>query len=326
MWCMRIKRGWAWLAAAILLALVTAQVSAARADSWIMLIPAGVDRISAEPAVALSLKGLTAGPTLEVLAKPGTEAARSFKQALRKGEATVAEIPLSVLARESALYAADQIAYLATTTAEAERLFEQLAPVIARRLAEDDLVLLALLPQPARGLFTKRPVAAAADLAKQPVWAPTAATRRLAEHFGGTPTVEHTQASAMFVTPDEIARLVPAQAGGWTFQAAAGWHGAHAVVVAAKAWQALGPDAANTFRDNLRVYERAHWNALAAVAASDAARLAAAGHSVAPMPADVSAELARAGRRMAAEWMPGAGADGAAWLAAIGAAKPEVRR
>ncbi len=37
------------------------------------------------------------------------------------------------------------------------------------------------------------------------------------------------------------------------------------------------------------------------------------------------AELSKIGQRMADEWLPGAGADGAAWLEAVRASKPTAQ-
>ena len=329
---MRKKHAWMSLATAVL-GLVTAQSAATRAETWTMLVPGQTGSLSAEPLVSLALKDLAGGPALEVVTAPEFDATRQFKSRLRKGEASIAEIPLSVLARESALYAADQIPYLATTPAEAERLFQRLAPMIAERLSEDDLVLLALLPQPARGLMTNQAVTAASGLGGQTMWAPTVALRRLAEHLGATSVAERPAAAVLFLTPAEALAHVPATSAaslaggssGWTYHALGGWHEGHAVVVSAASLKSLGPDAGQAFINHARNYERAYWNAYDAGSKTSAVSLAAAGHKVVTGSSELVAELSKIGQRMADEWLPGAGADGAAWLEAVRAFKPTAQ-
>lgn len=319
--------------ATAVLGLVAAQSSATRAETWTMLVPGQTGSLGAEPPVSLALKDLAGGPALEVVTAPELDAIRQFKSRLRKGEASIAEIPLSVLARESALYAADQIPYLATTTAEAERLFERLAPMVAQRLSEDDLVLLALLPLPARGLMTNQAVTAASGLGGQTMWAPTVALRRLAEHLGATSVAERPAASVLFLTPAEALAHMPGTSAaslaggssGWTYHALGGWHEGRAVVVSAASLKSLGPDAGQAFINQARNVERVYWNAHDAGSKSSAASLAESGHKVVTGTSELAAELSKIGQRMADEWLPGAGADGAAWLEAVRASKPTTR-
>lgn len=296
------------------------RVTAALLRAGLAFALAAGSAVAAEPLVMLVAAGETPGPAappvdgVRIETKTGSGAARTFKAALRKGDAALADIPLAVLARESALYAADQIPFLAVTPDQSARLYAILAPHIAARLSEEDLVLIALAPGDPVGLLARRPVGRAADLAGMTLWAPDAATVRLAELLGAKPVkgTDPAKADALFVTAAEAAEIATREkpaARGWIFHALDGWRRGRAIVGAAAALDALPPDRRRALVDGFAGAVTPSAEPRGATVASGLATVTASG--------DLAADLGRLGQTMADDWMPGAGADGAAVLSAV---------
>jgi len=286
----------------------------------VMRMEGGAEPPSPVVEIRASLAGSTGAPGLTLEIRDGAAAARTFKTALRNGEADLAAIPLAVLARESGLYAFDRIPFLAATRADARRLFDAAFTPIARRLAEDDLVLLALEPRPATGLLARTPIKRAADFGGKRLWSPDAAARRIAEIAGATPEPEASRADALFVGAAEAMALLRARTlgpGAWTYIRIEGWHPVRAVVISAKPLAALTPDVGQRLSGSASVWADIWWRDEAAGSAAAEQALAEAGHKVERRTDELAADFARIGQQMAAEWMPGAGADGAALLGKI---------
>lgn len=302
------------------LALLTSAAIALAADALVMRMEGGAEPPSPVGALRSALAGIADAPEITVEIRDGHAAARAFKAAVRKGEADLASIPMEVLARESALYAVDQIPQLVTTRDGARRLFEVAAGLIARRLSEDDLVLLGLEPRPAIGLLARGQIGGVADLRGKRLWSPGAASRRLAEIAGATPTADMRQADVLMLPAAQALALIRARslpAGPWTYYRLAGWHPARAVVMASKRLAALPPEVRQRLKGSGPASAEMWWREEAAGTAAAETALADAGHKVEPPSPQLVADLARIGQQMAAEWRPGAGADGAALLDAV---------
>lgn len=284
-----------------------------------------------------------------------TKTLREARRAVRDGRAVLAELPLPLLERESGLFAAASIPFLALGEAAVRRQLDILRPYLARRLAEDDLSLIALLPGPRRGLFARRSIADASALAGGTFAAPDAVTRRLAELMGAKPVAVAGIGSAaqsagpapasappaaraatgprtldrgrqpdiaahapdvipapdvVLAPADEAADVAAAAGDQATYHDLAVWLGASLVV----ADRRKADDRAGATG---RTLEQTAWRALAARHHSALRRVAERGIAVVEPPPALAAGLAATGARLADEWMPGAGADGAAYLGAL---------
>lgn len=307
---------------AVLLAVLAALgIAPARAaDALAMWMEGGAEPPSPAAAVRDALEAVAGSPVLALEIRDGANAARAFKPAVRRGDADMAAIPLAVLARESGLYAFDRIPYLATTPAAARRLFAAAADPVAQRLAEDGMVLLALEPRPAIGILTRTPLSDIAGFAGKRVWTQDAATRRLAELAGAVPEPDAARADALLVGAAEAMALIRARTlkpGPWSYLPIAGWHPARAVVISAKRLAALPAETRRRLTALQTDVADRWWSDAEAGSAAAQRTLADAGHTVEPVTAQLAAGLARIGQQMAAEWMPGAGADGATLLDAL---------
>lgn len=304
--------------------LLTAVAMAATAESsLVMRVEGSAEPPSSAGVVIAALAGIAGAPGLKLDVREGADAARDFKSALRKGEADLAEIPLAVLSRESAIYSADGIPFLATSTETARRLYAGLAPLVAQRLAEDDLVLLALEPRPEVGLLARRRIERADDLKGLTVLAPSAAIRRLAELVDARQVAEPAAADAMLIPAAEALAFVksqPAPASAWTYYRLQGWHPARALVASASRLAAQPAAMRERLIESVKAFSAVWWKGESRTAEETWRKLAEAGVAVVAPGQELAGGLRRIGMRMADEWAPGAGADGAAFLAVAGAA------
>lgn len=295
-------------------------VAAAAGGVLVMRVEGSAEPPSSAGVVIAALAGLAGAPELKLDVREGRDAAREFKAAVRKGEAALAEVPLAVLARESALYAADQIPFLATSRDGAKRLYGQLALLVARRLAEDDLVLLGLEPRPPLGLLARRRIDRVHDLKGMKLLATSAALQRLAELAEAVPVTDATAADAQLVSVGdalEMALASKAQGAGWTFHRLDGWHPARALVMSAAALAAQPPAVRQRLTEGVAGFADVWWRSAEGAATGNLRKLADAGVTIIDSTPQLAPDLQRIGWRMAEEWAPGAGADGAALLAAL---------
>lgn len=295
----------------------------------------GIAGPSEAPSAADVLGGFLASfappPRLVVETVAGPEAVRGLKPALRRGDADAAELPLGALELESALFAADQIPRLATSADARRNLHDRLDRILSRRLTEDGLLLVALLPGAPLGILSRRRIEAPADLRGARVWAPTAATRRIAELLGEAaggdvrPVVAPAEADVLPVSAAAALRALafattdgPRRAEGWTFQSVPDWQPMRAVVVTERMLARLGGAAAARI-DDWRSASGERWRAAASEHNGRSMReLEEAGAALAAASPAMVEAFTEIGRRMSAEWLPGAGADGASLLGGRG--------
>ena len=111
-----------------------------------------------------------------------------IKRAVQTGQVNVGEILISVLANESPLYAFDSNPFLAASYDSARKLWKAARPVIEKRLDAQGIKLLYSVAWPPQGIYTKKPIAGAADLkgAKFRTYSPS--TGEFATQLGAIPT------------------------------------------------------------------------------------------------------------------------------------------
>ena len=127
--------------------------------------------------------------------------ANEIKRAVQSGQAPIGEVLLANLANEWPIYAADGLPFLADSYDAAMKLYKAQRPLMEQKLAEQGLMLLYSVPWPPQGLFSKRPINAAADLKGIKWRAYSPATARIAELVGAQPvTVQAAEVSQALAT------------------------------------------------------------------------------------------------------------------------------
>jgi TRAP-type C4-dicarboxylate transport system substrate-binding protein len=127
--------------------------------------------------------------------------APEIKRAVQGGQAQMGEILLVNYQNEWQTYGADGLPFLADSYDESAKLYKAQKPALEKKLAEQGMMLLYAVAWPPQGIFTKKPIASAADLKGIKWRAYSPATARIAELVGAQPvTVQAAELSQAMAT------------------------------------------------------------------------------------------------------------------------------
>ena len=127
--------------------------------------------------------------------------APEIKRAVQGGQAQIGEILLVNFQNEWQIFGADGIPFLADSYDEAAKLWKVQKPMLDKKLAEQGMMSLYAVPWPPQGIYSKKPLASAADLKGLKWRAYSPATARIAELVGAQPvTVQAAELSQAMAT------------------------------------------------------------------------------------------------------------------------------
>ena len=110
-----------------------------------------------------------------------------IKRAVQTGQAPIGERLLSAHENENGLFGFDSVPFLATGYDASAKLWQAGKPTMEALLDEQNLVLLYAVPWPPQGIYAKKELNAAADLAGVKFRSYNSATARMAELMGAVP-------------------------------------------------------------------------------------------------------------------------------------------
>lgn len=127
--------------------------------------------------------------------------APEIKRAVQGGQAQLGEILLVNFENENPLYGIDGIPFLATSYADAMRLYQASKKPLNDLLDRQGMMLLYAVPWPPQGVYTKRPIESVADMRGLKWRSYSPATSRIAELVGAQPvTVQASELSQALAT------------------------------------------------------------------------------------------------------------------------------
>ncbi len=127
--------------------------------------------------------------------------APEIKRAVQGGQAQAGEIIFANFQNEWQIYGADGLPFLADSYDDSNKLYKAQKPLIEKKLAEQGMRLLYAVAWPPQGIYTKKPLASAADLKGVKWRAYSPATSRIAELVGAQPvTVQAAELSQALAT------------------------------------------------------------------------------------------------------------------------------
>ena len=203
-------------------------------------------------------------------------------------------------------------------------------PAIAAALEEQGLTLLFAVPWPGQSLYSKAPINSTADVRGVSFRAYNAATERLAQLMGATPTqVEAGDIPTAFATGRVGAMITSPSTGvssqAWDFVSeytdTQAWLPKNMVVANANALAALPADQRAALLEAADAAETRGWDMSAAETAEKIATLKENGMNVVEPTGRLKVELLAIGETMTAEWLAEAGDAGKAVIDAYRAAK-----
>ncbi len=252
--------------------------------------------------------------------------APEIKRAVQGGQAQIGEILLVNFQNEWPIFGADGMPFLADSYDEAMKLWRVQKPMLEKKLAEQGMMVLYAVPWPPQGIYSKKPLASAADLKGLKWRAYSPATSRIAELVGAQPvTVQAAEVSQAFAT-GVTESMMSSGSTGWDAKLhehvkywydTQAWLPKNAVIVNKAAFDALD---APTKAAVMKAAADAEVRGLAASKKANTEsldKLKGGGMQILPPSPQLKADMKKVGDTMLKEWLDKAGADGKALIDAF---------
>ncbi|MBI2771592.1 MAG: TRAP transporter substrate-binding protein [Burkholderiales bacterium] len=247
--------------------------------------------------------------------------APEIKRAVQGGQAQAGEILMANFQNEWQLWGIDGIPFLADSYASARKLYEASKPVVAKKLDEQGMMLLYTVPWPPQGIYSKKPLASAADLKGIKWRAYSPATARVAELVGAQPvTVQAAELSQAMAT-GVIESYMSSGSTGYdtkTYEHLKYWYDTqawlpkNAVIANKAAFAALDKPTQDAVLKAAADAEKRGWDISVAKNQEYIDLLKKNGMTILPPSPALKADMKKVGETMLKEWVEKAGAEGKA--------------
>jgi len=245
--------------------------------------------------------------------------APEIKRAVQGGQAQAGEILLVNYENEDPLYGLDGIPFLATSYGEAMKLYKASRKALDERLGKQGMLLLYTVPWPPQGIYSKKPLASAADMKGLKWRAYSPATSKIAELVGAQPvTVQAAEVSQALAT-GVMDSMMTSGATGYDSKAyehvkyyydTQAWLPKNAIIVNRKAFDALDKPTQQAVLKAAADAEARGWKASQEKNGWYLDQLKQKGMSIEKPSEQLTADLRKVGNVMLAEWLRKAGDDG----------------
>jgi TRAP-type transport system periplasmic protein len=245
--------------------------------------------------------------------------APEIKRAVQGGQAQAGEILLVNFQNEWQVFGADGLPFLADSYDEAMKLYKAQKPLLEKKLAEQNMMLLYAVPWPPQGIYSKKPLASAADLKGIKWRAYSPATARIAELVGAQPvTVQAAEVSQAFAT-GVVESMMSSGSTGWDAKLhehvkhwydTQAWLPKNAVIVNKAAFDALDAPTKAAVQKAAADAEARGWAASKKANGETLDKLKGGGMQILPPPAALKADMKKVGDTMLKEWLDKAGPEG----------------
>jgi TRAP-type C4-dicarboxylate transport system substrate-binding protein len=262
----------------------------------------------------------TAGK-LKITVHPGASLfkAPEIKRAVQGGQAQAGEILLVNFQNEWQIFGADGLPFLADSYDEAAKLWRIQKPMLEKKLGEQGMLVLYAVPWPPQGIYSKRPLASAADLKGIKWRAYSPATSRIAELVGAQPvTVQAAEVSQAFAT-GVAESMMSSGSTGWDAKLhehvkfwydTQAWLPKNAVIVNKAAFDALDAPTKQALMKAAADAETRGWAASKKANTESLDRLKGGGMNILPPSPQLKADMKKVGETLLKEWMDKAGPEG----------------
>jgi TRAP-type C4-dicarboxylate transport system substrate-binding protein len=273
-------------------------------------------------AFVADVKAATAG-RLDITVHSNASLVRmpEMRRAVQSGQVQIAEMLVSVLLNEDAIFGFDSVPGLVGSYAEARKLYTSAKPKLEERFAKMGLQLLYSVAWPPQGVYTKKPIEALADLKGTKFRSFNPATARFAQLIGASAvTIQVPEIAQAFRTGVLDAMITSSATGvdsqAWdyltNFYDVQAFLPQNVVLVNKAAFDALPADVRAAVLKAAGEAEARGWKMSEDINEAHKKTMADKGIKVAPATARMKEELKAIGATMAAEWADKAGADGKA--------------
>jgi TRAP-type C4-dicarboxylate transport system substrate-binding protein len=247
--------------------------------------------------------------------------ANEIKRAVQGGQAQIGEILLSGYANEDAIFGTDSVPFLATSYADAAKLWKASKKAVSDRFAKQGMLVLYSVPWPPQGVYANKPLNSIADLKGLKMRTYNPATSRIAELAGAQPvTIQAAELAQAMATGAVNANITSGATGYDTkvweqikyFYDAQAWLPKNVVFASQKAFDALDKPTQEALLKAAAEAEARGWKTSEEKTAFYLGELKKNGMTVAPPSPALAADLKKIGDTMTGEWVKTAGPDGQA--------------
>ena len=245
--------------------------------------------------------------------------APEIKRAVQGGQAQAGEILLVNFQNEWQIYGADGIPFLADSWDAAMKLWRAQKPLLEKKLAEQGMLVLYAVAWPPQGIYSKKPLASAADLKGLKWRAYSPATSRIAELVGAQPvTVQAAEVSQAFAT-GVTESMMSSGSTGWDAKLhehvkywydTQAWLPKNALLVNKAAFEALDAGTRQAVLKAAADAETRGWAAAQKANGETLDKLRAGGMQILPPSPQLRADMKKVGDVMLKEWLEKAGPEG----------------
>jgi TRAP-type C4-dicarboxylate transport system substrate-binding protein len=247
--------------------------------------------------------------------------APEIKRAVQGGQAQMGEILISGYSNEDPVFGVDSVPFLATSYADAAKLWKASRKAIEDRFAKQGLMVLYSVPWPPQGIYSSKPLASIADMKGLKMRTYNPYTSRIAELAGAQPvTIQVAELAQAFATGAVNANITSGATGydtkAWevvkNYYDTQAWLPKNIVFVNKAAFDALDKGSQAAVLKAAAAAEERGWKVSEDKNKWYLEQLAKNGMSVSPPSAQLKADFRKIGDTMTAEWLKTAGADGQA--------------
>ena len=247
--------------------------------------------------------------------------ANEIKRAVQSNQAQIGEILISGYANEDPLFGLDSVPFLATSYADAEKLWKASRKALDEHFAKQGLKVLYAVPWPPQGIYSNKPLNTIADMKGLKMRTYNPATSRIAELAGAQPvTIQAAELAQAMATGAVNANMTSAATGydskAWEqvkyFYDAQAWVPKNVVFVNQKAFDALDKTEQDAVLKAAAAAETRGWKLAEEKAKWYVDQLKKNGMTVAPPSPAFTADLKKVGETMTSEWVKQAGTEGQA--------------
>jgi TRAP-type C4-dicarboxylate transport system substrate-binding protein len=245
--------------------------------------------------------------------------APEIKRAVQGGQAQAGEILLVNFQNEWQIFGADGLPFLADSYDSGKKLYAAQKPLLEKKLGEQGMMLLYAVAWPPQGIYSKKPLANAADLKGIKWRAYSPATARIGELVGAQPvTVQAAEVSQAFAT-GVVESMMSSGSTGWDAKLhehvkywydTQAWLPKNAVIVNKGAFDALDAPTKAAVLKAAADAETRGWSASQKANGETLEKLKGGGMNILPPSAALKADMKKVGDTMLKEWLDKAGPEG----------------
>jgi len=263
------------------------------------------------------------GGKLKIQVHPGASLfkANEIKRAVQGNQAQIGEILISGYSNEDPIFGVDSVPFLATSYADAAKLWKASRKALEDRFARQGMVILYSVPWPPQGVYSTKPLNSVADMKGLKMRSYNPATSRIAELAGAQPVTIQAAELAQAMATGAVNANITSGATGYDTKAwevvknyydTQAWIPKNIVFVNKQAFDALDKPSQAALMKAAQDAEARGWKTSEEKNSWYKEQLAKNGMNVAAPSAQLKADLRKIGDTMTAEWMKSAGADGQA--------------